>query len=338
MHAKKLFILAFLCITIVTNGQKITRSDLKLLQNIEDTLTPYARKMIFGEDPLNRFEADSAFVKILVRALKIPNSFYYPFDSINTVSMLYPPDSSFRIFTWQLERDESYYRHHGALQMRTADGSLKIFPLIDVSEYTEDPVDSIRNNSNWIGAIYYGIVMKEFKSKKYYTLLGYDDYSFESTRKWLDMLTFDNNGNPQFGGRYFDYAEDSLKPAQPAYRFLLEYKKDARARMNYDPEMDMIIFDHLISETNESQKKFTLIPDGDYEGFKWQNGKWVHVDKVFTFKLNDGEAPVPAPLLDASGKADENKLTEQSKKNSQKEPSPKKPGRLKAIDDLQDYY
>jgi hypothetical protein len=55
--------------------------------------------------------------------------------------------------------------------------------------------------------------------------------------------------------------------------------------------MDMIVFDHLISESNEPQKKFTLIPDGDYEGFKWQNGKWVHVTKLFNQALKDGQAP-----------------------------------------------
>ncbi|HRI21495.1 MAG TPA: hypothetical protein PLA68_11105, partial [Panacibacter sp.] len=85
--------------------------------------------------------------------------------------------------------------------------------------------------------------------------------------------------------------------------FCLEYKKDARARLVYDPEMNIIIFDHLISEVNDLGKKFTLIPDGDYEGFKWTNGKWVHIDKVFEVqKLQDGQAPVPEPALDKNGK------------------------------------
>ena len=60
--------------------------------------------------------------------------------------------------------------------------------------------------------------------------------------------------------------------------------------------MKMIIYDHLISENNQPDKKYTYIPDGDYEGFKWENGKWLHVDKVFTFKLQDGQAPVEKPL------------------------------------------
>jgi hypothetical protein len=79
-------------------------------------------------------------------------------------------------------------------------------------------------------------------------------------------------------------------------RFWIEFKKNGNGRLLYDEEMGMIMYDHLISETNEPTKKFTYVPDGDYEAFKWVNGKWLHVEKVFTFKLLDGQAPVEKPL------------------------------------------
>ncbi len=288
-------------ISLPVCAQKINKEQKQALTLAEDTLKVYARKMIFEEDGSARFYADTIFIKGLVKSLTTPNSFHYPFDSLITVSRLYAPDSSFRIFSWQIEKDQSYYRQYGAIQMNTPDGSLKLLPLIDMSDFTSRPADSVRTNKNWIGAIYYGIVMKEFQNNKFYTLLGYDDNDLITTRKWIEVLHFDNNNTPLFGGKFFDYDEDSLKPAQPAYRFALEYKKDGRARMNYDAEMDMIIFDHLVSESNETQKKFTLIPDGDYEGFQWKNGKWVHVVKVFDQKLNDGEAPLPHPFYDDNG-------------------------------------
>ncbi|MGN6617029.1 MAG: hypothetical protein ACTHJ5_07615 [Ilyomonas sp.] len=311
-------LLLFVFVSVSASAQRASKSDLQQLQQLEDSMKVYSKQMIFDPLSTQRFEADSMFIRLLVRALHTPHSFNYPFDSVVTVSKLYPPDSSFRIFTWQFEKDETYFRQQGAIQMNTKDGSTKIFPLIDMSDFTGTPTDSVRSNLNWIGAIYYAIIQKSFKNKNYYTLLGYDDNNFSSTRKWIDVLTFDANGNPQFGGTYFNYAEDSLKPAQPAYRFLLEYKKDARARMNYDREMDMIIFDHLISESNHQSEKYTLIPDGDYEGFRWQNGKWVHVNKVFDFKLEDGQAPLPAPIKADDGSSNEQKLMEQSEKNMKK--------------------
>ncbi|RTL59208.1 MAG: hypothetical protein EKK37_12985 [Sphingobacteriales bacterium] len=293
---KKNLILFQLMLLIGTvNAQNLTLTEVKEFANREDSLKKFSFDIVNAREAGQRFRADSIFTKMLVRTLKLKNSFYYPFDSLQTISRIYAPDNSFRIFTWQVEKDETFNRQHGAIQMNTPDGSLKLFPLIDRSEVVASPLDTIMNNKWWIGNIYYRIIQKESNGKKYYTLLGYDEYTMKVTRKWIDVLSFDNNGEPVFGTPIFSFKEDSIpKPAQT--RFVLDFKKDGRARVQYDDEMDMILFDHLISETNEPQKKYTLIPDGDYEGFKWNNGQWVHVNKVFTFKLEDGQAPVPEPL------------------------------------------
>jgi hypothetical protein len=78
--------------------------------------------------------------------------------------------------------------------------------------------------------------------------------------------------------------------------------------LNYDDDMGMIIVEHLESETGEPNKKWTLIPDGDYEGFKWANGKWIHIDKVFTQITPEGKEPVPHPLKDNNGNLLDDKL------------------------------
>ena len=91
--------------------------------------------------------------------------------------------------------------------------------------------------------------------------------------------------------------------------------------MNYDPDLKMILVEHLISETEENDKPYTFVPDGDYEGFEWKNGKWVHVNKVFDQKLEDGQAPVPDPLRDDAGNADERKLEERTNRNKDTKPS-----------------
>jgi hypothetical protein len=213
-----------LCFAVATNAQ-LSDNQLARLEKMEDSLKQHAKAMVFAEVASIRFMADSSFIRTFVRALKTPNSFYYPFDSLETISRIYSPDSSFRIFTWQFMKDETYFRQRGAIQMRTDDGSLKLIPLFDNSEFTKNPFDSVRTNTNWIGAIYYGMIMKTFNNKRFYTLLGYDDNNFTSTKKWLEMLTFDEKGNPKFGGRFFVFPADTIKPPQNSYRFCLEYKK-----------------------------------------------------------------------------------------------------------------
>ena len=266
----------------------------------EDSMKAYAFDMVNAHEAAERFRADSIFTRMLVRALKEKHAFSDPFDSLQTISRLYAPDSSFRIFTWQLVQDEATFRRHGAIQMNTADGSLVLYPLLDKTQLVEDIQNAITNNEEWVGAIYYKIIQTSFQNKKFYTLLGYDENSFRSTKKRIEVLSF-NNGKPVFGGPFFSFEKDSLhKPVQA--RFSIEYKKDGNASIKYDEELGMIIFDHLISENNQPTKKYTYIPDGDYEGFKWENGKWVHIDKVFTFKLQDGQAPVERPVRE--GKLD----------------------------------
>ena len=169
-----LFALLFL-IPISAAAQNLTKSGFTELKKMEDSMKPYSRRMIMEKTASERFIADSIFIRMLVRSLKTPGSFYYPFDSLITVSHIYAPDSAFRIFTWQFTRDDDYCRHRGAIQIKTADGTLKLFPLLDMSDFTNAPDDSVRTSRNWIGAIYYGMVMKTFNGKKYYTLLGFDD-------------------------------------------------------------------------------------------------------------------------------------------------------------------
>jgi hypothetical protein len=308
-------------IALPARAQHLTRAQNKVFQQHEDSLKGFADSIVNAGDATNRFIADSSFIRSLVRTLRQPNSFYYAFDSLETISRLYAPDSAFRIFTWQFKKDEEVYLQEGAIQMNQPDGSLKLFPLFDYSMFTGKPLDSVRTRHNWIGAIYYKIILKTWKGKKYYTLLGFDDFSTTSNKKWMEVLTFNSDGEPQFGGPYFSFAQDSVhKPIQ--YRFNIEYKKEAATRFNYDPDMDLIVFDHLVPEGDEPQKKDTYIPDGDFEAFQWKEGHWVHIEKrLFNFALKDGQAPQESKLLDNNGNVNEQQLQQSTDKNLKKKPN-----------------
>ncbi len=287
-----------LCCVGSLNAQiQFERTTLSYLKKKEDSLAKLGKQIVEDEEVAVRFRADSQFTRILVRALRVPNSFHFPFDSLVTISRLYAPDSAFRIFTWQVSKDADVHRRHGAIQMKTPDGSLKLFPLIDRSIIIKNQEDTVTNHEWWVGAIYYKIIKRSFNNKNFYTLFGYDEHSIRSTKKRIEVLSFDTKGNPIFGGRFFTFERDTVKkPIQS--RFSIEYKKNGNARIIYDDELDMIIYDHLISESNEPAKKYTYIPDGDYEGFKWVNGKWQHIEKVFNQKLEDGQAPVVKPITE----------------------------------------
>jgi hypothetical protein len=303
---KRLLILLFTTIlALQINAQRISAEDYKFLRKKDDSLKVVGLKIVQGRNAADRFLADSAFTRIFVRALRTKNAFYFPFDSIINISKLYAPDSSFRIFTWQLLINENTIRQHGAIQMRTTDGSFKPFVLIDKSDITQNPNDTIADNTGWMGAVYYKIILKKYNGRNIYTLLGFDENNIKSDKKIMDILEF-VDGKPVFGNKLFIMEKNSSYPKSAA-RFILEFKKEASPKLSYDADIDAVVFDELVSETNEPKKKWTLVADGEYEGFKWRDGKWIHTSSIFA-GMPTQKTSFPKPILDVKGNIDENKL------------------------------
>lgn len=289
-----------------TGFAQISSTNWQQLQKKEDSLKTFAYDIIQGRNAEIQFKADSQFTKMFVRALKINGSIHYPFDSLISISKLSPKDSSFKIFTWQLLINENTVRQHGAIQMKTNDGSLKLFPLIDKSTMIENIEDTITGNLDWVGSVYYQLIETKAFGNTIYTLLGFDENSLNSTKKIIEILTF-KNGKPVFGGGNFSF-QDNKSQKKSIARYIMEYKKNASPRLTYDSILNMIIYEHLISETGEPNKKYTYIPDGDYEGMKWADGKWVHINKVFTEVTPEGQPPVPEPLTETKTKTGRTEL------------------------------
>ena len=308
MNKLSVLFISFILLASTSFAQHLTATDKKILQKKEDSLKTSAYQILNGRNVEDRFTADSQFTRTLVRALQIKNSFYFPFDSLVSIARVVPPDSSFKIFTWQLVINGDVIRQHGAIQMNTPDGSLKLFPLIDKTDKINNIDDTVTSNRAWIGAIYYKVVETKAFGKNYYTLLGFDDNNLVSDRKIIDVLTFED-GQPVFGGPFFSFQNNSLKNGA-IDRYVMEYKKSASPKLSFDTDMDLIIYEHLVSETGEPKKKYTYIPDGDYEGLKWKDGKWVHIEKIFNQITPEGQEPVPNPILDAKGNIDESKLSQ----------------------------
>ncbi|MHB1922289.1 MAG: hypothetical protein ACYCOO_08635 [Chitinophagaceae bacterium] len=284
-------ILSFSLISL--KAQRISKEDWKGLQGKEDTLKLLSYKIVNAPNSQQRQQACGQFIPKLVQALKIRGSFFYPFDSLRQISIQYPQDSSFRIFTWALHQQFGSYRYYGAIQLNSANRQLKLIPLFDNTEFTASPADTVTSNLGWIGCIYYRIIQNAFRGKTYYTLFGWDGDNIRSDQKILDILTF-KKGKAIFGAPIFKIRGNQGQPV-PIKRFFLVFKKDANVQLNYDDQMKMIVFDHLVSLTQQLQKKYTLVPDGDYEAFKWINGYWVHINNPFDLNPKSPKASFPKP-------------------------------------------
>ena len=143
---QKLFTLFCVSFALFASAQQLTPAELKQFKLREDSLKRFGYEIVRGKDAAVRFRSDSNFTRILVRALIQDKSFQFPFDSLKTISKVYSPDSSFRIFTWQVVRDDDYCRHKGCIQLRNATGKEKFIPLRDADQFIENDVDTVANN------------------------------------------------------------------------------------------------------------------------------------------------------------------------------------------------
>ena len=268
------------------------------LKQMEDTLAILAFAVVNDSIEQERFAACKVLITTLVRALKTENSFYYPFERLKSISIMSPPDSSFRIFTWQLFVNDSTYRYYGTIQMRQQ--SLKLFPLRDKSyEMEVPPVYEQLTPDNWYGVLYYGIRQFDTREGRKYLLFGYDALDFFQRRKIIDVLAFDKQGTPVFGAPVFN--REQLKPGPKEQRLVFDYSAEASARVNWDEQYKMVIFDHLIPLPSPFGRGMTAVPDGSYDGLRFEKGRWKFIEKVFNDSQD--EVPFPAPVLeDRKGK------------------------------------
>lgn len=261
----------------------------------EDTLLTYelqlqgqSAEFINSDDERTRVSSAYHFVKTLVKALKVKNSYQYPFDSLKSVSILKAPDDAFRIFTWHLRLDNGIYRCYGVIQLNPVkqyvNGKLlppdakPYYPLIDRSDSISNALDTTVGSDFWFGALYYNIIARKVKKQTYYFLFGYDGNKRGTDRKLVDVLTF-IDGKPYFGAPFF-----KVGPLVQS-RFIIDYNEEASVSLRYLSKDDLITFDHLMTPDDKSISSPELyVPDGTYDYFIWKDNQWQLKEHLFETK------------------------------------------------------
>lgn len=272
----------------------ITAGDMKVLQQMEDSLSTTADSMYNAFLPDTRISYSERFARQLVRALKVPNSWSYDFPKVmRRINILPSPDGAFRIFNWDIAPTEETRRYYGAIQLPSE--TLKLYGLVDYStQLGKSAEDSILTGGKWFGGLYYRIMPEDIDGRKVYTLFAVNAAGRLSSKKFLDPMELTESG-PVFGAPIFNVRSEQ-HPNSRVNRFILEYKKDVQVGMNWDAENGNIYFDNLVSQTNDPGRKYTFVPSGQIDGFKWSGSFWNYIqDIVMIVPRKDGEAPVNEP-------------------------------------------
>ncbi|MEO7215218.1 hypothetical protein [Mucilaginibacter sp.] len=245
----------------------------KLLRMYQDSLANLGKRFINDTNDLARKAANYKFIPTLVSALKVNNSFRFPFDSVKSVSIINAPDNRFRIISWHVMNADGSYRFYGTIQMNTGD-KLVMYPLEDYSPLLKNPEDSLTNNRKWYGAQYYKIIRVD-TGNPYYVLLGWKGSTVRSNKKVIDVISFNRDNKPVMGMGVFNGNGKNRK------RVVFEYTRQASMLLRYVPEQNLIVFDHLAPpDPKMKDKPDTFGPDLSYDGYKLKEGKWVFVENL----------------------------------------------------------
>lgn len=308
----------------------------------QDSLSFFCRKIYSSKTDPDKKYYNQKFLSTLEQALNITNSFEFPFDSLKKdVAILNSPDNKFRIINWNIPKSDGSHEYYGFIQEKYTQvkkkglfkkehiETIQLYPLIDKSDEIKKPENTITDNKKWYGMLYYKIIQTKTKTKTYYTLLAWDGNDKYSTKKIIDVLTFDNNGTPRFGADIF-----SMQKKYPK-RIIFEYSSTCSMSLKYSEKKDSIVFDHLAATEPQLEGQFQYYcGDMSYDGLGFKHGKWNYgmdvkalnekdqKDKLYNDPHNKGktnESNNYNTIMDESVPAGEgNKTIKQEKKKKKK--------------------
>ena len=223
-------------------------------------------------------------------------------DSVN-ITKAGTEDGRIRIITWNIQQNNGENLYCGFISDQQ---QLKIFPLnIRKSEPVLDE-NQVFNSGNWPGGIVYKIIDRKMGNQARYTLLVWDGLNRRESRKYLDVLTFDKQGNPAFGSGIFK-TMDGIKN-----RIVIGYSAGASFTVSYTKQKvvlsgvrksqrnvndHMIVFDRLVPMNPELEgQRWSYVPVGNtHDAFIWFNGFWTLTEDI---QAKNEASPAPGSKKD----------------------------------------
>ena len=224
-----------------------------------------------------RADSNALFLAMMQKALALPNSFDYPFDSLYTIGRVESPDKQFRIINWNMPKSDGTQQYFGFIQsldQRTK--KYMLLQLIDKSSEITNPQTATYTADKWLGMLYYKIIAEKADGKMTYTLLAWQGYNKLITRKIIDYVSFSNSGVPSFGKSVFTKLPPEYKGSPK--RIIFQYAQSSVMVLKYDPKKKAIFFDKLGPTEPDLAGQYQYYgPSFQIDGLEFKNGLWEYV-------------------------------------------------------------
>ena len=231
---------------------------------LEDLFTQLYTDTLSKPQPiLNRIQ------EIMPEALAISGSMEYPWSKLNRIGVIPSGDDKMKFFTWHVMDDLDHYRYFGYIQVGLKNGQVSVYELVDNHKEQRNVQKLQQSAENWYGKLYYKVIIRKYKRKTFYTLLGMDFNDALSNIKFIEVITLQRN-RPVFQKEMFFNGRDRVDLV------VLEYSSQVAMTARYDPSLDMITFDHLVPLHPIYKNNFEFYgPDGSFDGLEFESGTWI---------------------------------------------------------------
>lgn len=310
------FLIAFLFLSLPSLVQAVGKKDSIFQERLQQSITIYDSLRTSSGDGA-RDSIGERFDRSMKKLLETEGIFQQKFPELGErIAILYAPDSSFRLFNWNVAHQNGTHDYYAYLLRKTRDGRTRIHQpekVLSSSDRNKKSGSSIRKEQlermdlepgEWIPSLYYRIIRKERNGKPFYTLLGWEGKDQLTTRKTIEVLRFEDDGAPHFGFPVFK--EGGEKDEQqtwkdrdrrrrkrvrgkgknqgqnPKERIIFEYTDDAIMTLQYEKEKDRIVFNQLVPERPDLEGMYEFYaPDLLFNAYEWKEaGYWQMKEKV----------------------------------------------------------
>ena len=269
-----------------------------------DTLVMLSDSLVYAPSDMRKINANKNYKRILKEVLNDSLSITYNFGRVKNLSVVTGPNHQFRFYTWTLllGKDEYDYCGFTQYQRKVRRGIFSaakienyVFELSNNSASIGNDELAQLNSNNWLGCIYYSLVPAPKKRDKIYLLIGWDGYSYSSTKKIIETVKFNNKGEPSFGHNVIRFDLTHGTKAEPRFqnksRIIFEYNGNVTMHCNYNFNLNMIVFDHL-APTNPalSGVRRVYAPDFTYDGLLYQKKTWTYKKDIDVRNRTDVKA------------------------------------------------
>ncbi|NSW46052.1 MAG: hypothetical protein HPY79_09600 [Bacteroidales bacterium] len=208
----------------------------------------------------------------LNKALRQPEAWKFPFDSLTNLGKIFSNDSSLRILTWNIRLKGGIYRYYGFIMKKNNERDIKVFELNDsTNTIPAKELENLTLSSNqWYGATYYQIIHFTKVKHPYYLLIGWKGYNAYLHQKIVEALWFNKKGKPIFGKAIFQSDQKTVK------RLVFSHSIKGTMSCHYEPSQKAIIFDHLVPSSNIYQGMYEFYgPNGTFDAYFLKKNMWI---------------------------------------------------------------